>query len=157
MQQVNTIQEQTEHIERCLSRNVHAMLAVPNTGTYTIGLAPKHGFEIFSSIVDEKMRQIINELVHCERTEVGTVYECSTLGTVHNGALRLRLTEVTDQNDREFLIDQLLYQADLRYHLGDKRILCLEVGDRNNVLPGEPGYDVQFLQGVARIRERCAH
>jgi hypothetical protein len=64
---------------------------------------------------------------------------------------------VTDPSDRRFLINHLLCQADLRYHLDNKRILCLEVGDRNNNLPGEPGYDLNFLQGVRRVRERVGH
>jgi len=157
MDQVNTALEQQEFIERCHSRQVHAMLAVPKLGTYTIGLTPKHGFEIFTSIVDDRMRQIINEMVHCNRLQVNEVYECSTLETSHDGQLRLRLVEVTDPSDRRFLINHLLCQADLRYHLDNKRILCLEVGDRNNNLPGEPGYDLNFLQGVRRVRERVGH
>lgn len=149
-----SLEELNNFIDSAIHRCGHAVIGVYDTGMYTVGLTPDHGFEIFVPLVDEKFRTIINELVFNDRLEVGKVYESSTL-QVRGSNLRLRLVEVTDQEDRLFVINHLLCKADERYHLGDKKVLLLEIGDRNNVLPGEPGYD--YFQGVAKLRMRIGN
>ena len=142
-----------EHKER-MEKNGYTVTVVggERATAYTVGLSVSEGYELVtqSNIAGKVLGIVINAVVG-ELRDSG-FEENLTLKTfnINNTEARCKLVEVKDV---EWLGENITYGMFNSDWLETKptKVYQVLLGDKNNILPGENGYDVSFEQTLVGI------
>lgn len=148
------IKEFHEGIDNLIKEHGHADFRVAGLGSYTVGLSDR-GFELFSPLSFEFLPTVYNHIAQLPSVEDGLVTEIDSL-QVKGEPLRVKLKEITDRDQIVFIYQNLTLAVAQRYPIGSQTLYNVYVGDKNNLLPGEPGYDTGWKQNFASLRENVS-
>lgn len=127
-----------ERIDGYIKEHGHAVICVHGLGAYTVGLSVR-GFELFSPLASEITKSVFNALSFKDQVGPGdyTIDEFK----VKDEDLRVRLVEITDPVQVDIVEDNLILAVKRRYSDVERKLFHVFMGDGNNLLPGETGYD----------------
>lgn len=115
---------------------------------YTVGGIPIMGGELLfiGNVPQETIAGIVNHFMGTYKAEGGYVDDVNAVGTLSSSGGEIR-HRVIQKDLIDFVVDYLVKVNDLFPDFDEETpVYILEIGDENNVLPGEDGYNENFLQ-----------
>lgn len=147
---INTLRLDKEQKDRVLEKGVHTVICVMNMYSSSIGasITKTLNTEFVIGIGSQSGGIIINQVVSDfseGKIAVGSVFEISSY-EINGASLRGKLIVPSEKFGK---VENIFYYS--RYIeqglvAPDSNVLLIVVGDKQNVLPGEEGYDVNWDQ-----------